>query len=149
VIGSYLFCHCTEYYESKFSLCAYFGLIFKYYIGFTYLKSLKVAKGVKLPASASGCKCKDKCIDPNTCECAKRNGFEFPYVSKDGGRLETLARCYLNYVCCNINFFLCIDRLIEAKDVVFECGPNCGCGPECVNRTSQRGLQYRLEVVHY
>lgn len=90
--------------------------------GFTYLKSLKVAKGVKIPASASGCKCKDKCTDPNTCECAKRNGSEFPYVSKDGG------------------------RLIEAKDVVFECGPNCGCGPECVNRTSQRGLHYRLEV---
>lgn len=38
-------------------------------------------------------------------------------------------------------------RLIEAKDVVFECGPNCGCGPGCVNRTSQRGLRYRLEVV--
>lgn len=37
-------------------------------------------------------------------------------------------------------------RLMEAKDVVFECGPNCGCGPQCVNRTSQRGLEYRLEV---
>ncbi|KEH26476.1 histone-lysine N-methyltransferase, suvh protein [Medicago truncatula] len=90
--------------------------------GFKYLKSLKVAKSVMLPVSASGCKCNGKCIDPNTCECAKCNGSEFPYVSKDGG------------------------RLIEAKDVVFECGPNCGCGPECVNRTSQRGLQYRLEV---
>ncbi|RHN52047.1 putative histone-lysine N-methyltransferase chromatin remodeling SET family [Medicago truncatula] len=90
--------------------------------GFKYLKSLKVAKSVRLPVSASGCKCNGKCIDPNTCECAKSNGSEFPYVSKDGG------------------------RLIEAKDVVFECGPNCGCGPECVNRTSQRGLQYRLEV---
>lgn len=38
-------------------------------------------------------------------------------------------------------------RLIEAKDVVFECGPKCGCGPECVNRTSQRGMKYRLEVM--
>ncbi|KAE8703586.1 Detected protein of unknown function [Hibiscus syriacus] len=37
-------------------------------------------------------------------------------------------------------------RLIEATHVVFECGPNCGCGPTCVNRTSQRGLRYRLEV---
>ncbi|KAG4927438.1 hypothetical protein JHK85_053924 [Glycine max] len=36
--------------------------------------------------------------------------------------------------------------LVEAKDVVFECGPECGCGPGCVNRTSQRGLRYRLEV---
>ncbi|KAK3419458.1 hypothetical protein EUGRSUZ_G00011 [Eucalyptus grandis] len=36
--------------------------------------------------------------------------------------------------------------LIEAKDVVYECGQNCGCGPGCVNRVSQRGIQYRLEV---
>ncbi|XP_045793097.1 histone-lysine N-methyltransferase, H3 lysine-9 specific SUVH4-like [Trifolium pratense] len=91
-------------------------------IGFKYLKSLKVAKNVKIPANASGCNCKGMCIDPRTCECAKRNGSEFPYVSRDGG------------------------RLIEAKDVVFECGPNCGCDPGCVNRTSQRGLRYRLEV---
>ncbi|XP_019430840.1 PREDICTED: histone-lysine N-methyltransferase, H3 lysine-9 specific SUVH4 [Lupinus angustifolius] len=90
--------------------------------GFTYSKSIKVAKNVKLPMDATGCKCKDKCVDPTTCECALRNGSDFPYVSRDGG------------------------RLIEAKDVVFECGPNCGCGPGCVNRTSQRGLRYRLEV---
>ena len=37
-------------------------------------------------------------------------------------------------------------RLIEARAVVFECGPNCGCGPGCVNRTSQRGIKHRLEV---
>lgn len=41
--------------------------------------------------------------------------------------------------------FLC--RLIEPKAVVFECGPNCGCGPACVNRTSQKGLKYHLEVL--
>lgn len=45
-------------------------------------------------------------------------------------------------------FLLLPYRLIEAKDVVFECGPLCGCGPSCVNRTSQRGLKYRLEVVY-
>ncbi|KAL5552593.1 hypothetical protein UlMin_039994 [Ulmus minor] len=90
--------------------------------GFTYIKSVKVASNVKIPPSAPGCKCKGKCNNPQTCACAQRNGDDFPYVSQDGG------------------------RLIEAKDVVFECGPNCGCGPECVNRTSQRGLKYRLEV---
>ena len=41
---------------------------------------------------------------------------------------------------------LFIFRLIEAKDVVYECGPNCGCGLGCVNPTSQRGIKYRLEV---
>ncbi|WVZ05248.1 hypothetical protein V8G54_018594 [Vigna mungo] len=90
--------------------------------GFTYCKSLKVAKNVKLPSNAAGCKCKGLCNDPTTCACALRNGSDFPYVSRNGG------------------------RLVEAKDVVFECGPKCGCGPGCVNRTSQKGLRYRLEV---
>ncbi|CAK9183690.1 unnamed protein product [Ilex paraguariensis] len=36
--------------------------------------------------------------------------------------------------------------LIEPKAVVFECGLNCVCGPDCVNRTSQGELKYRLEV---
>ncbi|KAI4348385.1 hypothetical protein L6164_009114 [Bauhinia variegata] len=90
--------------------------------GFTYCKTIQVSKNVKLPAEGTGCNCKGVCVDPRSCACALRNGSDFPYVSRDGG------------------------RLIEAKDVVFECGPNCGCGPGCVNRTSQRGLRYRLEV---
>ncbi|KAF5181504.1 Histone-lysine N-methyltransferase, H3 lysine-9 specific SUVH4 [Thalictrum thalictroides] len=85
-------------------------------------KSIQVAKGVTLPTPTGGCNCKGACIDPRICACAQLNGSDFPYVSKDGG------------------------RLIEAKAVVFECGPKCGCGPGCVNRTSQHGLKYRLEV---
>ncbi|XP_050941601.1 histone-lysine N-methyltransferase, H3 lysine-9 specific SUVH4 isoform X2 [Cucumis melo] len=91
-------------------------------IGFTYCKFIKVARGVKLPPNANGCDCKESCITSRTCSCAKLNGSDFPYVQRDGG------------------------RLIEAKDVVYECGPNCGCGVGCVNRTSQRGIKYRLEV---
>ncbi|KAL8229057.1 hypothetical protein R6Q57_013957 [Mikania cordata] len=90
--------------------------------GCTYIKSLKFSKNVVLPSSASGCNCKGSCTDPRSCACARLNGTDFPYVHRDGG------------------------RLIEPKAVVFECGPNCGCGPSCVNRTSQRGLSYRLEV---
>lgn len=89
---------------------------------FTYCKYVKVAKNVKLPMNAAGCNCKGICKDPTTCACALRNGSDFPYVSRNGG------------------------RLVEAKDVVFECGEKCGCGPDCVNRTSQKGLRYRLEV---
>ena len=44
-----------------------------------------------------------------------------------------------------VNSWLII-RLVEPKAVVFECGANCGCNHNCVNRTSQQGLQYRLEV---
>ncbi|GAB2249710.1 hypothetical protein Droror1_Dr00013069 [Drosera rotundifolia] len=90
--------------------------------GYTYTKCLQYSKGVKMPPSAPGCNCEGYCTNPKTCACAKLNGSDFPYVSRNGG------------------------RLIEAKDVVFECGPNCGCGPGCVNRTSQQGLKYRLEV---
>ncbi|WCJ18170.1 Histone-lysine N-methyltransferase H3 lysine-9 specific SUVH4 [Euphorbia peplus] len=90
--------------------------------GFTYCKSLVVSKNIKIPADATGCNCKGACVDPRVCSCARLNGSEFPYVHKDGG------------------------RLIEAKSIVFECGPNCGCGPDCVNRTSQKAMRYRLEV---
>ncbi|WCJ42035.1 Histone-lysine N-methyltransferase H3 lysine-9 specific SUVH4 [Euphorbia peplus] len=89
---------------------------------FTYSKSLQVAKNIEVPANASGCKCKGSCVDARRCACARLNGSDFPYVQRDGG------------------------RLIEAKAVVFECGPKCGCGPDCVNRTSQSGIKYRLEV---
>ncbi|PPR84766.1 hypothetical protein GOBAR_AA35944 [Gossypium barbadense] len=89
---------------------------------FKYINSIKVAKNVSIPPDAPGCNCRGKCTNPRSCSCAQLNGGDFPYVSRDGG------------------------RLFEAKDVVFECGPNCGCGPECVNRSSQQGLKYQLEV---
>ncbi|GJY83325.1 histone-lysine N-methyltransferase, H3 lysine-9 specific SUVH4 isoform X1 [Tanacetum coccineum] len=78
--------------------------------GFTYTKSIQVPSGMKLPPNAAGCKCNGSCTNSKTCACAKLNGGDFPYVQDSGG------------------------RLIEAKDVVFECGPNCGCGPGCINR---------------
>ncbi|XP_070667093.1 histone-lysine N-methyltransferase, H3 lysine-9 specific SUVH4-like isoform X1 [Malus domestica] len=90
--------------------------------GLKYINSIIVEKDVNIPPNAPGCSCKGNCTNPLTCSCAQLNGGDFPYVSKDGG------------------------RLIEAKAVVFECGPNCGCGPGCVNRSSQRGMKHRLEV---
>ncbi|KAG5526949.1 hypothetical protein RHGRI_028028 [Rhododendron griersonianum] len=89
---------------------------------FTYCKSLQVAGSVKIPRNATGCDCKDRCTNPKICACARLNGSDFPYVHRDGG------------------------RLVAPMGVVFECGPNCGCGPDCVNRTSQKGMRYRLEV---
>ncbi|KAJ7571199.1 hypothetical protein O6H91_01G154600 [Diphasiastrum complanatum] len=91
-------------------------------IAFLYMNHVELHTSIKLPSAAQGCSCDGQCVDPRKCICAKLNGNEFPYVAKDGG------------------------RLIKAKDVVFECGPNCGCGPGCVNRTTQHGLRYRLEV---
>jgi len=89
---------------------------------FEYCKAIRLPRNLKLPTNAVGCNCKGECVDPKICSCAKLNGGDFPYVRRDGG------------------------RLIEAKSVVFECGPSCGCNRSCVNRTSQQGLKYRLEV---
>ncbi|XP_074294359.1 histone-lysine N-methyltransferase, H3 lysine-9 specific SUVH4-like isoform X2 [Silene latifolia] len=90
--------------------------------GFKYRTSIKVSGNLKIPGPTVGCRCVGSCVDPNVCACAKLNGSDFPYVQRDGG------------------------RLVEAKAVVFECGPKCGCGPACVNRTSQKGLRFRFEV---
>lgn len=95
--------------------------------GFTYHKAMKMSKSVKIPSFKTGCDCKGDCIDSRVCACAKRNGADFPYVL----RVNNKYKCY---------------RLIEAKDIVYECGPGCGCGPDCVNRASQRGMEYKLEV---
>ncbi|KAG8648392.1 hypothetical protein MANES_09G187800v8 [Manihot esculenta] len=90
--------------------------------GLKYTNSIHIATNLSIPSSPSGCNCKGNCTNPKSCSCALLNGSDFPYVRKDGG------------------------RLIEPKDVVFECGPRCRCGPKCINRISQRGLKYRLEV---
>ncbi|XP_076916315.1 histone-lysine N-methyltransferase, H3 lysine-9 specific SUVH4-like [Bidens hawaiensis] len=90
--------------------------------GFTYTKYNQVLSHLKLPPNADGCDCKGFCKNSKTCSCARLNGADFPYVRSNGG------------------------RLIEAKDVVFECGPNCGCGPGCINRVSQGGIKYQLEI---
>ncbi|XP_072965269.1 histone-lysine N-methyltransferase, H3 lysine-9 specific SUVH4 isoform X3 [Typha angustifolia] len=90
--------------------------------GFVYCKSLQVPNNWPIPENVLGCDCRGDCSNSRSCSCAKINGSDFPYVRKDGG------------------------RLVEAKSIVFECGVNCGCDLNCINRTSQQGLKYRLEV---
>ncbi|XP_051141868.1 histone-lysine N-methyltransferase, H3 lysine-9 specific SUVH4 [Andrographis paniculata] len=91
--------------------------------GFTYLKDLKYGKNIHVPINApEGCNCVEDCSNSKNCACAIFNGGDLPYVRHKGG------------------------RLVEPKTVIFECGPNCKCGPNCVNKTSQNGPKYRLEV---
>eukprot|EP00850_Spirogloea_muscicola_P017905 SM000158S02037 [mRNA] locus=s158:232711:236300:- [translate_table: standard] len=73
-------------------------------------------------APAVGCSCGGPrgCVDPDACACAARNGGTFPY-NRNGS-------------------------LVEAKALVYECGPACACPPTCHNRVAQRGLTRRLEV---
>ncbi|XP_021888713.1 histone-lysine N-methyltransferase SUVR3 isoform X2 [Carica papaya] len=43
--------------------------------------------------------------------------------------------------------FGCPCRGLEGMGIVTECGPSCGCGLECGNRMSQRGISVRLKIV--
>lgn len=72
------------------------------------------------PIPPKGCGCIVKCSDSQRCSCAVKNGGEIPY---------------------NYN-----GAIVEAKSLVYECGPSCKCAPSCHNRVSQRGIKFQLEV---
>ncbi|GMH28830.1 hypothetical protein Nepgr_030673 [Nepenthes gracilis] len=67
-----------------------------------------------------GCDCVNGCSDSEKCACAVRNGGEIPY---------------------NYN-----GAIVEAKPLVYECGPCCRCPPSCHNRVSQHGIKFQLEI---
>ncbi|XP_068650305.1 histone-lysine N-methyltransferase, H3 lysine-9 specific SUVH6-like isoform X2 [Aristolochia californica] len=67
-----------------------------------------------------GCHCTKGCSDSENCMCAVKNGGEIPF-NHDGA-------------------------IVEAKPLVYECGPSCKCPPSCYNRVSQRGIKVHLEV---
>ncbi|WOL03000.1 histone-lysine N-methyltransferase, H3 lysine-9 specific SUVH4-like [Canna indica] len=67
-----------------------------------------------------GCDCKNGCSESGNCACAVKNGGEIPF---------------------NFN-----GAIVQAKPLVYECGPSCKCPPSCHNRVSQRGIQIPLEI---
>lgn len=67
-----------------------------------------------------GCICKNGCSDSENCECAVKNGGEIPF---------------------NYN-----GAIVQAKPLVYECGPSCKCPPNCPNRVSQHGIKIQLEI---
>lgn len=72
------------------------------------------------PLPLKGCSCTSGCSDSETCSCAVKNGGEIPY---------------------NFN-----RAIVEAKPLVYECGPSCKCPPSCHNRVSQYGIKFQLEL---
>ncbi|KAL6599310.1 hypothetical protein ACP70R_045804 [Stipagrostis hirtigluma subsp. patula] len=68
----------------------------------------------------TGCDCKTGCSDSIKCACAVRNGGELPF---------------------NFN-----GAIVEAKPLIYECGPSCRCPPTCHNRVSQHGVKIPLEI---
>ncbi|GAV79762.1 LOW QUALITY PROTEIN: SET domain-containing protein/YDG_SRA domain-containing protein/Pre-SET domain-containing protein, partial [Cephalotus follicularis] len=72
------------------------------------------------PIPPKGCDCTNGCSESGKCICVLKNGGEIPY---------------------NHN-----GSIVEAKPLVYECGPSCKCPPSCYNRVSQRGIKFQLEI---
>lgn len=67
-----------------------------------------------------GCDCINGCSESRKCPCLEKNGGGIPY---------------------NYN-----GAIVEAKPLVYECGPSCKCPPKCYNRVSQHGIKFQLEI---
>ncbi|XP_058104083.1 histone-lysine N-methyltransferase, H3 lysine-9 specific SUVH5-like [Magnolia sinica] len=72
------------------------------------------------PTLSKGCDCTNGCSDKEKCICVIKNGGEIPF-NHDGA-------------------------IVEAKPLVYECGPSCKCPPSCYNRVSQHGIRFLLEI---
>ncbi|KAK9275601.1 hypothetical protein L1049_022868 [Liquidambar formosana] len=86
---------------------------------FKYITSMMYPNWCR-PMPFKGCNCTGRCSDSQKCSCAVKNGGEIPY---------------------NYN-----GAIVEARPLVFECGPSCKCPPSCHNRVSQQGIKYQLEI---
>ncbi|KAK9716292.1 hypothetical protein RND81_06G223600 [Saponaria officinalis] len=86
---------------------------------FTYITSMMYPDWCR-PIPPMGCDCKNGCSDSDHCKCAIKNGGEIPY---------------------NLS-----GAIVEAKPLVYECGPSCKCPPSCSNRVSQHGIKLTLEI---
>ncbi|CAN1333835.1 Histone-lysine N-methyltransferase, H3 lysine-9 specific SUVH5 [Linum perenne] len=72
------------------------------------------------PSPPSGCNCRNGCSESGSCSCVAKNGGEIPFNNNGA--------------------------IVEAKDLVYECGPSCRCPPSCYNRVSQQGIKIQLEI---
>lgn len=86
---------------------------------FSYIAKMMYADWTNL-LPPQGCDCTGRCSDSLRCSCACKNGGENPY---------------------NHN-----GAIVEAKPLVYECGPSCKCPPSCYNRVSQNGIKLPLEI---
>ncbi|KVH88628.1 histone-lysine N-methyltransferase, H3 lysine-9 specific SUVH4-like [Cynara cardunculus var. scolymus] len=85
---------------------------------FTYITKI-IYPDWYCPVPPKGCDCVGRCSDKR-CSCAFKNDGEIPY---------------------NHN-----GAIVEAKPLVYECGPSCRCPPSCYNRVTQNGMKIELEI---
>ncbi|XP_062184153.1 histone-lysine N-methyltransferase, H3 lysine-9 specific SUVH5-like [Phragmites australis] len=91
----------------------------EYPMPYRYISRLRYPHNYQ-PTPPAGCGCVGGCSDSKKCACAVKNGGEIPFNDKG--------------------------RIIEAKPLVYECGPSCKCPPTCHNRVGQHGMKFRLQV---
>ncbi|CAK9785533.1 SET domain-containing protein [Cutaneotrichosporon oleaginosum] len=90
---------------------------------FQYSNQMLYTDSVPEPELGQGCGCEGPC-DPTstTCSCVKRQQLYFYNLEGYSG------------------FQYNADGTIKNPECpIWECGPNCGCPPECMNRVIQRG----------
>ncbi|XWS37000.1 hypothetical protein CRYUN_Cryun19dG0005700 [Craigia yunnanensis] len=86
---------------------------------FSYITDVAYPKSYHPSMIGGGCDCNDGCSDSEDCPCFIKNGGE------------------------TYNYEECI---MKAKPFIIECGPSCKCFTSCINRVSQRGIRFPLEV---
>ncbi|KAF8412468.1 hypothetical protein HHK36_000432 [Tetracentron sinense] len=86
---------------------------------FSYITNVIYPEGYN-PNPPRGCDCINGCSDSEKCSCAVKNGGEIPF---------------------NYN-----GAIVEAKPLIYECGPSCKCPPSCHNRVSQHSIKFQLEI---
>ncbi|XP_055901895.1 histone-lysine N-methyltransferase Su(var)3-9 [Eupeodes corollae] len=85
---------------------------------FNYIKNSIAGKGVNIMDDPPiGCKCES--CEPGSACCSKMAGSKFAYDKS--GRLR-----------------------IRSGEAIYECNKLCQCGPDCINRTIQRGRKVSL-----
>jgi euchromatic histone-lysine N-methyltransferase len=105
--------------KEVFPVCAFNTIDDKKPPPFTYITSMMFPDHYS-PIPPKGCDCIRGCVDSKKCSCAVNNGGELPF---------------------NHN-----GAIVEAKTLVYECGPSCKCSGSCHNRVSQHGMKIQLEI---
>ncbi|WCJ25772.1 Histone-lysine N-methyltransferase H3 lysine-9 specific SUVH5 [Euphorbia peplus] len=85
---------------------------------FKYVTRVRYPNGF-IPTPPRGCDCTKECSENGKCAC----------VAKNGGLIYNRS-----------------GAIVEAKSLVYECGPSCKCPPSCYNKVSQHGIRFQLEI---
>ncbi|KAM6977249.1 histone-lysine N-methyltransferase SUV39H1-like [Aplochiton taeniatus] len=88
---------------------------------FTYINDYKVGEGIQTSNMAVGCECTNCLEDPVGGCCPGGSGHGFAY--NESGQVR-----------------------VKPGQPIYECNKYCACGPNCLNRVVQQGIQHTLSI---